>query len=271
MNNTSKNKKIGAETPPARDIFRDPALAESTDNDPLVKFIVKNSKYLIALLIAAPLIFFGINNYQETNLLKRQSATRLYSEIRDQFSNYQSLQIELTKARVDLEKAEKDKKTELESKIKKDEDTLREGRQRADKMIQSLGDTAIEPFVGLARLYAALFAIQDGDVPKAQNLIGTPQWESAEAGTPERYVGELSELVAARSLLNDPLTEDSARVRLIKLASNGTTAKLSAALTLARVAHTDEQKKGATDILNQVKQAQPEQAKYIDPVLEQLK
>ena len=257
---------------PPRNIFTDPAIAEAAQDDPVIQYFVQNWRSILTVVVAIPLLMFGYNTFRSTNEAKRAAASATFGEIRNVYTGIQTEDEQLRTAKKDLEKGDAAKKDELTKKVTELEGKISSDRDRIGKMLQSLEETGIQPFPVLARLYRGLLAARDGNSAQVRTLLGGISWENVTpVDSNERLVAELSALVAGRSLLDTPDSVKEGQALLLKLAQQGQFTRTQAALALAAVAETPEDKSTALAAIEKLQADQPEQQKFLTDAVDRLK
>ena len=134
---------------------------------------------------------------------------------------------------------------------------------RGDRLKQStlvLSD-ALEPYKKLSALINTLAAKERGDVATLKSLASQYSIDLiTKAKGSDRMVAELSALAVARALLDLPDGEKQGSDMLKALAEQGETVGISAALSLARLASSEDEKKQAQALLKNLSEKRPEQA-----------
>jgi hypothetical protein len=256
-----------------RDIFKDPTLAESLklDEDPIVAFLGKHWKQMTFMIVLVIGIFYARNLFEETNLRSMHSASNLYAQVRIEFGELSRLERELQL--VTLQEAEGDK-DKLEQEIEM-------YRERLQLSLNALSD-AKEPYSSLSNIYSDILSrniydidVADGDMGEARagfsnQALRASDWQGERKGSSKRFFAELSGLVNARSLLDMESSYHEGRQALQALARDGQFVNVTAAIALARVSASAEEKEEARDVIALILSRHPEQTNLLEPEMRRL-
>ncbi len=251
-------------------IFEDPAIAQAAKDDPVVRFISQNWKTVIGALIAVALSMIAYNSFKSTAEQKRASATQTLIDIQQGYKAITDKQESLTTlAKELLVESDPKKKDELQQKIDADTKELNQLRDRTTLVIDSLKSP--EPFDMLAQMYRGLMAARFGDYATTEKILSATSWEAI--GSPdsaERMAAELAALGLARSLVDAPSSGEMVKSALTNLASKGSFAAAQAAVTLATIAVTPDDRAKAREVIDGVSRRLPSQEKFLAPAREQI-
>jgi len=253
------NKKK-EENPKKRDIFQDPSLSESLklNEDPVVAFLGQRWKQ-IALIVALVFgIFYARNLFEDTHLRSMHTASNLYAQVRAEYGELLRLENQL-----ELELLKESENSDAEN--------LREEiglyRERLYLSLSALND-AKEPYSKLANIYMGLLNSKASEATDTASVTTEPafdsNWQKMRAGSSKRFFAELSALVQARSHL-DTESYIEGRKALQLLAEDGQFVNITAAIALARVSSTDEERQEARNVLASLMLNHPEQTSLLEP------
>ena len=103
-----------------------------------------------------------------------------------------------------------------------------------------------------------------------QHLAGF-NWEEVGAHRgAERFTAELGAMIKARQLLDETSTVTEGRELLAALAERGEYVHVSAALSLARIAESSDERAVALEVLTGLLNRTPEQTELLTPEIERL-
>jgi hypothetical protein len=251
-------------------IFEDPAIAEAAKDDPVVRFISRNWKTVIGALMAVALSMVAYNSFKNTAEQKRATATQTLMDIQQGYKAITEKQQELTTLTKDhSSETDPKKKEQVQQKIDAATKELNQLRDRTTLVVDSLKSP--RPFDMLAQLYRGLIAARFGDYAITQGVLSSTSWEAVGASdSAERMVAEFAVLGLARSLVDAPNSREPVMGALGNLASKGTFAAVQAAVTLATIASTPEEKVKAREVVGEVSRRFPAQEKFLAPAREQV-
>jgi hypothetical protein len=161
------------------------------------------------------------------------------------------------------------KKEEAQQKIEAATKELNQARERTTLVVDSLKSPP--PFDMLAQLYRGLIAARFGDHSVTQQVLLSTSWETIGArDSAERMAAEFAALGLARALVDVPTSSEAVRSGLANLASKGSFAAVQAAVTLATIASTPDEKAKARETIEDVARRFPAQEKFLTPAREQV-
>jgi len=248
---------------PSRNLFEDPAIAASAQNDPFARWVIAHWRTILVVLIAIAAGMLGYNRYTTVRLEKRSAATAVlqgvqdaYKELRAKDENLRTLKEQEAST---TDAAEKEKlKVSIES-------TGREVDQLRDKvtlMVDALDQA--QPYSQLKTLYQGLLAARTNDYDKVQGALNAQSWERT--GDPEskdRFVAELVTFALARSLIDSDPHRDFARTQLTALAERGSFAAVQATNALSLIVQSEADKKQLDEIVAKVRMKFPAQQRFL--------
>lgn len=265
----SENDQNPATSSP--DAFSGPPLA-SRVHDPvaaLAERIWRPVLLVVGALVAGWYIKSTLSSSYEQSA---REAADSFSKVRTAFTSVKTAQerlrtLEATslagKSDVDVKKQADD--------VERAKKEVSEAKDLLSQFLVVLGD-AREPYKQLASIYRALAAREVGDIAAMRAALST--FSAEPVGKPdssERFYAELGLLALAKTLIDDPATLNEGRDLLIKLSKNGTTVDVTAALSVARIAETSEQRAAAVALLTDLQTGHPEQAALLERELKRLK
>jgi hypothetical protein len=260
----AQNSSRGAD----HDIFQDPALTQTIQDDPLFLFL---KKWWLHVAVVAGAIVLGIyakGAFDETHRAEMARSADRFMEMQGQFEELAALEAAVLKAEADVAAA--DKKEDAGKTLSEAQQKLREGRTRLDNLLATLAD-AREPYAELGKVYRGALALRGNDFASAQSTLSADRWGSIEdAESSQRFIAELEAFTLARAELDQENLRSLARGHLRALAERGAHFDVAAALALASASGTDEEKAEARSVLEQLRSRAPEQTEVIESALAQL-
>ena len=246
------------------DLFQDPALARSLQEDPVATFLLANWKNLFVALLAVVGFFYLKSQIRSTTDVR-------VAESSETFDRARSSVMELIENQ--QKKAEEVKSAAAKTPAAV---SVTPATQDNEKLIRSAKDSlnalksGPEPYALLAPFYEDLLlsaeaSNAEGSTAKLQAVA----W--SDATTPSRRVVlELQELTNAKVLLDSEASYKEGVSRLLKLAQGSTYVRAPAVLTLLRVVQSPEDISAAVSTAQDVARLFPEQADKIEVELKRL-
>lgn len=242
-------------------LFEDPVISRAAQEDPVVIFFAKWWKHLFIAVIALGAAAYARTTYRETLQRSKEEASETFAKAREQYEAFKKAE-----TRMALAKLEKKDQAELTSIQKQSADALSTLRQQ----IVILKDKT-EPYSTLGKIYEGLIAVESGDIAAAKSAFEPFKRDSLSGLRPEeRLYVEGGMLALGKSLLEKGESHREGLQLLKRVAQEGESAHVVAALAVARVATNDNEKGEAKALLEQVKQKHPEQGDLINQELEGL-
>lgn len=252
------------------DIFQDPALAQTVQDDPLFLFL---KKWWLHVAVVAGAIVLGIyakGAFEETHRAEMSRSADRFMEMQGQFEELAALEAAVLKAEADVAAAAADKKEAAGKALADAQQKLREGRTRLDNLLATLAD-AREPYAELGKLYRGALALRGNDFAAAQSTLSANRWTGIEdVESSSRFIAELEAFTLARAELDQENLRSAARGHLRGLAERGAHFDIAAALALASASGNDEEKAEARAVLENLRARAPEQTEVIESALNQL-
>ena len=257
--------------PAGYDIFQDPAIARALDEDPIFRSLLKYWKQCLVVVAAVLAAWYLKSRFHETWAGSMTESADIFQSVSVELEGFRRAVDELES--ISAQKAGETPVTEDTTKKYAEAETrLKESREKLLKSLAGLGD-ASSPYAELAPLYGALVQAREGKIGEVRAALGNSSWDPAQAEKMTRaaeLIAELKSLVLARSLLDSPETEQEGRALLARLAEQGRVVHVTAAVSLARTAATEDQRRGALSILQQIAKRQPEQGEILEAELARL-
>ena len=251
-------------TPEVRkhDIFEDPAITRSLKEDPVLRVITRWWQPILIAVLAVVAASYARNKFTETYNASLGDAAALYVRASTELGEVETAARERREAAEAATKAgEKDEAAA--KKLSEADSKVRESRRKLVEAMASLAD-AQAPYGGVADLYKGMLAVRDGGVADVKEAVeASARFESAKSET-DRFYAELRALVLARALLDDDRSLSEGRARLKDLAAKASFVNVSAAITLARIAVTAEERAEAKAVMEAIISAHPEQASVLE-------
>lgn len=253
------NQTIPENDVPEHDIYTDPALTREAQ-DPVAEFLKARWRPILVAVLLVFAVLYIKSSLQESYQRSLSASADAFYKAQDALENLKTAKKALKELEdktlptvaAEKEKAEKDReaaRTELKSR-----------EERMQQTIVILGDS-MAPYSKLADLMKALVARESGDVQAIRGALGkySPDTFGQLKGS-DRFISELSLLALGRALLDSPDTEREGKNILVALAKKGEIAGVSAALTISRIAESEQDKKDAQALITDLAARYPEQA-----------
>lgn len=252
-----------AETPPAQNpldrerkgfSFLAPIedeIKERAKEDPFARFLLEGWRQVFWVVIAVFAIVYIKNAYLKNQETNQQYSADRFVQVRNEME-----QLDTASAKGDQAKKEEGKGAA----------TNEEAAKKVSEGLRALQD-AKDPYDKFEPLYAQLLSQKTGG--KAAETANISQLPAAEDST-GRMVAEFQLLVNARGKLKLPETIADGKAVLKSLASEGIFANVDAAISVARLAKSPEERTEAMSILQEIQNRHPEQAKLLAPELQRL-
>jgi hypothetical protein len=264
-------QKDSATSSTGRSIFEDPAISEAGKNDPFVRFVQRNWRSLILLLVALGVAMVGYNVFTKTALEKRARATTLLADIQESYRSLSEQQERLRKLGDDRDAAKDDaaskSATEAYDIANKE---LGEAREKLVLMINSLDSPP--PFDSYATLYRGLLAARFGELAKLEEeLKRAPSWEAIDdAKSSRRFIAETVNLGLLRGLSQSEQHKASVRERLKDLAERGEYLAVDALAVLVAQTVGREERLKLSELIDATRQRFPSRSKELNELKEGL-
>lgn len=260
---TQDQSEQSANRAPSRNIFEDPAIAASAQNDPFARWVVAHWRTIVVVLVAIAAGMLGYSRYMSVNLEKRSSATAVLNGVQNTYKDLVSKEEELVTLRSEesttSDAAEKEK---IKGKVEQAGREVDQLRDKLTLMIDSMDSNP--PYGQLKELYKGLLAARLKDYDKTQAILSGQSWEQTGApDSSERFVAEMLTFALARALVDSDAHRDFARGRLADLAERGSFAAVQAANALLLISRSDEEKKQADEIVAKLRVKFPAQARFL--------
>lgn len=248
------------------DIFQDPALNQTLQDDPFVLFIKKWWVHIVMVAGAVVLGVYAKGVFEETSRAELMRAADIFFELESMVQELPAQEAALAKAR--SEEAPAGATTEdAKKKTAAAQAALDQTKARVESSLKSLEDTR-EPYISLARVYRGALAAQDGNVQLAQQNLSLQRWQAvSEPRSTERFIAELEALILARSLLDTADRSAEGRGALRTLAEGGEYFSIPAAIAFISIAQSAEEKAEAKALVDVLKSKAPEQSELLNSAL----
>lgn len=273
--------------------LKETGISERIAEDPLLRFIGKYWQHVVFLVAACVIISYAFQAFQSTRENSLKTASERYARVRSEFTQLEQLDRDIAKLRIEVAKEPlassssqgvapagqggatvSEKATRLAEKEKK----RGEAQARFDQTLQALADSK-EPYKRIAKLYGILSQRLGGAGAPAGAVAASPldvgvlaTWEQSGGPTSaERFFGELEALIVARALLDVPERLGEGVAALKALATRGSVARVSAAISLAQLAQSPNERAEARTLLEAIRTQQPEQSDQVRDEIARLK
>lgn len=246
-------------------LYRDPALDQSTPSeDPLVQFLGKYWRVLVALVALYGLVWYGQIVYRQAQSRRAERASEGLASVRESYEQLISAQESLIAAQ---RGGAKDDATKAD--VEKRETELKDAQLRRDEARSSLGERLKilsdqgGAFARMASVYETLSRTAIGEKGADIEQVSATEWNGLNPNKAERALAEARAYLSAKALLTKPETQQAAVSGLTSLAREGAYLNAAAAISLATVAASAEEKVSARETLKAVRAAHPEQSDLI--------
>lgn len=254
-----KNENAAQGGAAEHDIYTDPALARET-RDPIADFLKSQWRPLFVGILLIFAVIYVKNTMQESYQRGLETSADALFKAQEAFDGFKEAKKKV--AELEAKPLSTDAKAK-ETELKDREAALTDLKSREERMQQTLavlGDSKA-PYNKIADLFKLLIAHERGDVSAMRTALGQYSTESLpRLKGADRFVGELSLIALGRALLDTPETGAEGKRILIALAKQGEIVAVSAALTVSRIASTDDEKKEAQALIAELALKNPEQA-----------
>jgi hypothetical protein len=246
-------------------LYRDPALDQSTPSeDPLVRFLVKNWRILVAAVAVYGLVWYGQVVYRQSQSRRAERASEGLARVRESYEQLVSAQESLIAAQRGGAKDDATKADDAKAVTEVKDAQLRrdEARSSLDERLKILADQG-GAFTRMASVYETLSRAAIGEIVADPELAAAKAWNGVSPDNAERALAEAQAYLSAKVLLIKPETHQAGVSGLTSLAKEGAYLNAAAAISLAAVAVSTEEKEYAREILKSVRAAHPEQSDLI--------
>lgn len=249
--------------------------------DPLLKFFSKHGKSVFWTIVIIGVVYYAKLQFEDTYRANMQEAAQSYAKVRAEFEVYLDQEEELKKLRAaptanEANKKANEKANEKDNaalkpdpaKIEEQEKKLSETERKLKDFLKTLSDKH-EPYNRLVPIYQAIIAAKKGDHTQVLAELKAFNWSDlSKVEASERLQLELAALMAARTMLDSDYPQG--RSLLTKLVEQGDVVHVSAAISLARVSETAEEKDQARSALNTLLARHPESREFLEEELKRL-
>ncbi len=227
-------------------------IKERAKEDPFARFLLEGWRQVFWIVVAVFAIFYIKNAYVKNQQTNQQYSADRFVQVRNEMERMDAARI----------KAGDEEKKEGEKPAESKEDAAK----RVSEGLRALQD-AKDPYNQLEPLYAALLNAKTGG--KVVDTVNPSQLPAA-GDAVGRMIAEFQLLVNARAKLGSPDTIADGKALLKRLAAEGIYVNIDAAISVARLARSPEERAEAMSILQDIENRQPEQAKLLGPELQRL-
>lgn len=244
------------------DIFGDPTIARAIAEDPVFRFLAKSWRQLAIVVLAIGAVFYAKYQFERTHDVRMAEASNVFSKVSSEYSRMERSLGELKEVTAG-KSGEGASAEEPAKKRGKLEDDLKEIRRKMSDLLAAMQDTRA-PYDALAALYRGLTGQLSGDLSDLRSVISGVRWsEYSERQSKERFISELAGLALARGLLDADSTYAEGRQLLQALAEHGRFVEIAAAIGLARISFSKEEKAQALMVLERLASSRPEQRELL--------
>ncbi len=271
MNNPAPKTYSDVTSGDNKNIFVDPNLKTELDGDPVFKFLKNYWRPLAVAVVAVFAIWYSKNAYQDAVKKNAEEFSSTFSQLQSDYEELKSAQERVTTAKAQLTTLQKTEEIEKQkAKIVESEKNLEDVSKRITQELSALNNTS-GVYKDLGNVYSGLIALDAGDIEKAKSLLNNKKW--AEVKDPlasERVALESGYYALARHNLQTDSTFTEGKEMLQELADKGSVANVASAITLSRLAETDEDKANALASMQAIVQKDPIQSELLESEIQRL-
>lgn len=249
------------------DIYTDPALVRSEERDPFFDYLLKNWRQLLVVAVVVFGFYYVYTRYEQTQVESRIASADLFIKVQESARELASAEDSI--ARLTLSAKDKEP-SEVATEKERLEKNLAEAREKFNQRLSALSDGRA-PYVYLGDIYRGLNALRVGDTASARTTLGqviTALDSKTDQGS--EFITEMAKFSLAKALVDESSSYSEGREMLQKLATAGKYFNAAAALTLARVSSSDEEKGQALTIMQELTLKYPEQSDLLAEEIERL-
>lgn len=252
-------------------IFTDPAIAQTVEEDPLLRFFAKHGKSILIGIGVVLALLYGFNRFQETQRDSIQRASDQLLNANRELQNVIRLERELAllalKPEPETKAAEGEGKDAPKSEREKLSQELGEAQARLSGSLSGLRDER-PPFSEIAEVYRMVAEMAKKDAVGLSTLPVelTSRWQSEQGSGSTRILSEVSALVSARAKLDSEADRAAAVVELNNMVDNGTYVGVAALATLATIASDEAAQQQVQEKLAAMLAAHPEQRELLERI-----
>lgn len=271
-------------TPEGHDIFTDPALRQTINDDPVFRFFQRHWRQVLLLVGCVAALVYAQQVFRDTRVADLERSADIFNRARAEYEQILGLEVQLADARNKLgDKKDDAKKGTTESdpkavdpaegRVTELERQLGEAQRRIEGHLGSLVD-ARSPYQELGGLYKGLLArgsaAPEKRVAEMRAALGVASGSVALGEKPD-LATELRAIALARTLIDGVETRNEGIEALSELATKGVYTRVSAGVALAHIASSPAERESALSILEGILAAQPEQESFVGPEIARLK
>lgn len=238
-------------------------LDRQLEEDPIFRFFAKYLKQVVIVAAAIFCFFFLKSEFQQSYEASMRDGAQELVKVRKEYATLLKNQRELEETK-ELAKTANEKVEDKESRQKKIvelDKSVEESKRKLNEYLTVLGDKKI-PYPKIAKTYRALLAANDKDYSVLMNM--TSEFSIKGKSDSDLFYSEMGSLLLGKSLLDSPDNSEQGKQMLLELAKNGQYAQVSAALTLKRIAETDQDKSEAKSLIDSIIAKHPEQSELLE-------
>lgn len=248
----------------AEKLFEDEKVAERVAQDPLYVFVKNFWRQLLVAAIAIGAAVFIYQRFHDTYVQGMERGASVLSTVQRDYKRVVELGRQVKVGEAGLAKIGKDKVEAEQKKL----DSLKTQQKEAHTQLGA-AITALQrerpPYSNIAMVYQALVARTGGNLDGVRSALLGLDWQTiTDTKSPQRLSAELGALVLAKSLLDNEITLAEGKSLLKALAEHGAIANVSAAISLSRIAQSDEERAAAQQTLIELKNKHPEQNNLLE-------
>jgi hypothetical protein len=242
-------------------------IGQRSVEDPLFAFLKQSWRSILVVLvlaIAGPFVWGKFQSSYEDSL---GEAGDVLAKVQSAYSALLSAEAERTTAATTTSNTPDDSA----EKVKKLDEKVADATRTMTSQLMALEQEG-EPFASVAGVYRSLLARRVSGVSPSGTLpsVTALPWKLEPEQSSARFFLELREFVDARGLLDTPSAKRAGQERLAELAKSSTYQQVAAALVLARIAESAEERTRARDLLKAIESQTPKQGELVKSALQGL-
>lgn len=277
---TSSPQNVPSSSRRSLAIIDDPDIQQVISEDPLFRFLTTWWRQLLVLALAIALGVYAKQRFEQSREFRLSEAADILSRVHSQYEGLLAARSEIKrlegekakKGAADQKEAQNQELQKIDEQLTKAQTDFNESRRLMSEYVTALSDS-VAPYDSLAKLYSGLLSFVGSEPQKAAEELGglSALWKEQDAKDHTRLVSELAALSTARMLVDQEASYAQGRSQLRQLAQSAHYVRASAAVALARISETAQEKDEARPLLEGVISQYPELAEQLQPELSALK
>jgi len=239
----------------------DEAVERTVGEDAILAFFVRWRRWFFG---AALIIIIGYYVQHTSRQAYNQAlgeASDVFASAQEEFSDWRAAEAR-PEATPKADDAKDDEKPDVKD--------PREALAPVENKLESLQEQKFV-YADIARGYELLLKVEEGNLDEARKVLAGMPNEASRSEDDKKFFADLTALLAARSLLDDPNARDEAVAKLRVLAQGGGYVSIPAAMSIARLADTPEERGAALELLQGLREKTPVNAAVLDEEIKKLR